>query len=194
MVYRNTLRKPPVFNHLNYPCGRGKYTCWERTISGYNSGVSAHAQAVESEVADPPFDGGVQILLAVDDTAARLALEAVLAKSGYLIDSAASSAEAMAKVEDRQYAMVLCNLGGESEQASRSVVRLARTQSYRPATAYLTAFQEHASQEHAGTSQGSEKLLIETVNIPAFLTQVTDLLAMRAAGRAARRARLQVSA
>ncbi len=148
--------------------------------------MGTQTQAVESEgLSDPPFDGGVQILLALDDPTARLTLEAVLAKSGYLVDSAASSAEAMAKVEDRQYAMVLCNLGGESVQASRSVMRLARTQSYRPATAYLTAFQEHS-----GTSEGFERLLIETVNIPAFLTQVTDLLATRAAGRAARRARL----
>ena len=152
--------------------------------------MGGYAQPTGSEdLTDPPFSGGVQILLAIDDTAARLTLEAVLAKSGYLVDSAASSAEAMAKVEDRQYAMVLCNLGGESEQASRGVVRLARTQSYRPATAYLTAFQEYS-----GTFEGSEKLLIETVNIPAFLTQVTDLLATRAAGRAARRARLQMSA
>ena len=159
-------------------------------ISGYNPGVDSYAQPAGSEgLSNLPFDAGVQILLAVDDTAARLTLEAVLAKSGYLVDSAASSAEAMVKVEDRQYAMVLCNLGGESHQASRNVVHLALIQNYRPATAYLTA-----SQEHLETTGGSEKLLIETVNIPAFLTQVTDLLATRAAGRAARRARLQISA
>ena len=89
----------------------------------------------------------------------------------------------MAKVEDRQYAMVLCNLGGESVQASRSVMRLARTQSYRPATAYLTAFQEHS-----GTSEGFERLLIETVNIPAFLTPGDRFArdASRWSGRAAR--------
>ena len=152
--------------------------------------MGAYAQAAGPDgYSNALFDGGVAILLAIDDTAARLTLEAILAKSGYLVDSAASSAEAMAKVEDRQYSMILCNLGGESEQASRNVIRLARTQSYRPATAYLTAFQEHS-----GACDGAEKVLIETVNIPAFLTQVTDRLATRAAGRAARRARLQISA
>ena len=148
--------------------------------------MGAYTQVLGSaDVPEVPSSGGVEVLLAMDETAARLTLEALLEKSGYLVDSAASSAEAMAKLEEAQYALVLCNLQGESVDASRNVVRLAQTQHYRPATAYLTAFQEHSGEPDVG-----DEVLIEPVNIPAFLTQVTELLASRAAGRAARRARL----
>ncbi len=128
--------------------------------------------------------GAVRVLVAVDDVAARLTLEAVLEKSGYLVDSAASSAEAMEKIENGQYALVLCNLGGESMDASRNVLKMAQNQEYRPATAYLKA-----SPEDGGSEAESDQLLIEAVEVPALLTQIADLIAGRAAGRARRAAR-----
>lgn len=133
-----------------------------------------------------PYETGdrVRVLLAVDDVAARLTLEAVLAKSGYAVDSAASSVEAMDLLESEPYALVLCNLAGESAEASRDVIRLARRQEERPATAYLTTSQDHRPQPTDSTD-----LLIEPVDIPWLLTQVTDLLANRAFGRATRRLR-----
>ena len=48
---------------------------------------------------------GIRILLAMDNVAARLTLEALLRKSGYAVDSAASLPEAMEKVEGEQYAL-----------------------------------------------------------------------------------------
>lgn len=120
-------------------------------------------------------------MLAVDDVAARLTLEAVLSKSGYSVDSAASSAEAMDLIEGEQYALVLCNLGGESAGASRDVIRLARRQDGRPATAYLMT-----ARDHGAYPAESEDLLIGPVDIPSLLTHVAELLANRAAGRAER--------
>lgn len=120
-------------------------------------------------------------MLAVDDVAARLTLEAVLSKSGYSVDSAASSAEAMDLIEGEQYALVLCNLGRESAGASSDVVRLARRQDDRPATAYLMT-----ARDHGACHAESEDLLIEPVDIPSLLTHVAELLANRAAGRAER--------
>ena len=146
--------------------------------------------ALAAELAFPqqqtPYVTGdrVRVLLAVDDVAARLTLEAVLSKSGYAVDSAASSAEAMDLLETEPYALVLCNLGGESTEASREVIRLARRQEERPATAYLTT-----SQDHRPHPPDSTDLLIAPVDIPWLLTQVTDLLANRAFGRATRRLR-----
>ena len=121
------------------------------------------------------------MLLAVDDVAARLTLEAVLSKSGYAVDSAASAAEAMDLIEGEQYALVLCNLGRESAAASRNVIRLASRQEYRPATAYLMTARDHGS-HHAD----AEELLIEPVGIPSLLTYVAELLANRAADRSER--------
>lgn len=128
--------------------------------------------------------GGVRILLAVDDVTARLTMEAVLEKSGYRVDSAASSAEAMEKIETEQYALILCNLGGESADASRNLLKMAQTQEYRPATAYL-----RASPEDDERNAESDQLLIEAVEVPALLTQIAELIASRAAGRARRAAR-----
>ena len=124
--------------------------------------------------------GFAHILLAHTDVAVRLTLKAVLEKSGYSVDSAASSAEAMEKIERGQYTLILCGLKAESDQASRNVVKMAQTQEYRPATAYLTASQD------ARPRRKSEEMLITPVNIPALLTQITNLIASRAAGRANR--------
>ena len=120
----------------------------------------------------------------MDDVPARLTLEAVLAKSGFEVDSAASAAEAMDLIEREPYALVLCNLGGESLGASREVIRLARRQAHRPATAYLTTAHDHSPHD-----ADTEDLLIEPVDIPSLLTHVTELLANRAAGRAERATR-----
>jgi CheY-like chemotaxis protein len=126
----------------------------------------------------------VRILLAVDDVTVRLTLDAVLNKSGYAVDSAASSAEAMAKIESEQYALVLCNLSGESPESSRNVLKLAQSQEYRPATAYLTASPGDRAAQH-----DAERLLIEAVEVPDLLTHIAELIGNRAVGRARRAAR-----
>jgi CheY-like chemotaxis protein len=126
----------------------------------------------------------VRILLAVDDVTARLTLDAVLKKSGYAVDSAASSAEAMEKIENEQYALVLCNFANESPETSRNVLKLAQSQEYRPATAYLTA-----SPDKSEAEEDAERLLIEPVDMPALLTHIADLIGNRAVGRARRAAR-----
>jgi CheY-like chemotaxis protein len=133
---------------------------------------------------DSTIPGSAHILLAHTDVAVRLTLKAVLEKSGYRVESAASSAEAMEKIEKGQYTLILCDLNAESDQASRNVVKMAQTQEYRPATAYLTA-----SQDRMSSRKRPEEMLIAPVNIPALLTQITDLIASRAAGRAQRAVR-----
>lgn len=130
-------------------------------------------------------DDRVRILLAVDDMTARLTLDAVLEKSGYAVDSAASSAEAMEKIESGQYALVLCNFANESEESSRNVLKLAQSQEYRPATAYLTA----SPDDHPEVKGDTERLLIEPVEVPDLLAHIAELIGNRAVGRARRAAR-----
>ena len=144
--------------------------------------------AISPGAEDVQASGSVRILLVADDVPARLTLEAVLGKSGYAVDSAASSAEAMEKIESGQYSLVLCNLHNESPDATPKVIRLARMQDYRPATAYLTT----SSDGNSGPLD-SDDVLIEPVEIAALLTRVADLIGSRAVGRAHRAARRGVA-
>ena len=144
--------------------------------------------AISPGAEDVLASGSVRILVAADDVPVRLTLEAVLEKSGYAVDSAASSAEAMEKIESDQYALVLSNLHNESPDATQKVIRLARMQDYRPATAYLTT----SSDRNAGPLD-SDEVLIEPVEIAALLTRIADLIGSRAVGRAHRAARRGVA-
>ena len=148
----------------------------------------------------------VRILVAADDMPARLTLEAVLHKSGYSVDSAARLTleavlhkaaiqliprplpEAMDKIEDEQYALILCNLRQESPDACRKVIGLAQRQEYKPATAYLTT-----SSDGESNDPESDDLLVETIEVPALLTEIADLIASRAAYRAQRATRRQTA-
>lgn len=125
-------------------------------------------------------DDAVRILVAADSAAARLALKAVLEKSGYLVDSAASYAEAMSKIEDYQFDLVLCDIR-DDEAAAERLITLAKAQENRPATAHLRITGE--------VGNDSDELLVEPVDIPELLTEITDLLASRASDRARRTAR-----
>ncbi len=122
-----------------------------------------------------------RVLLMEDDVTARLALQAILQASGYAVDSAASAAEAMEKLERQQYALVLC--GGEAGDECRRVINHARAQEYKPATAHFTASGGEGKRPKSG------KMLIEPQDVPALLTKIADLLADRAAGRERRNMR-----
>lgn len=140
------------------------------------------SQAVTSP-SSMPIGGrnAVRILLVADRFAARLALKGVLERSGYLVDSAASSAEAMNKIEASQFDLVLCDIHGDATAGER-LRTLARSQPYRPATAHL-----RISGDEAG---GADEISVEPVNVPELLTEITELLALRASDRAMRLARV----
>ena len=131
------------------------------------------------------FDGlGVpHILLAAQDLAVRLTLSAVLERCGFLVDTASSSAEAERMIEQGVYDMVLCDLAREGADARQRVLRTAKGQDYAPATAILAVTPD------AGDGPYSDEVVVEPVDIPQLLTQITDLMASRAYGRAERRSR-----
>jgi DNA-binding NtrC family response regulator len=153
--------------------------------------TAAPVQHLESPV--PASSGDIKILLAADNVAARLTLKAVLEKSGYSVESAASASEAMEKIETKEYALVLCGLDGDSPTASRSVIKFAQRQEYRPATAYVRIFHDQAAPGE-GDSGESAEVLVGTFEVAALLTQVAELLANRAAGRARRALRRALAA
>ena len=125
-----------------------------------------------------PFGAGgaVRVLLASDRVAARLTLEAVLEKGGYWVDSALSAADAMERLEEHPYDLVLCDLESDCSELQR----FAAMQPHRPATATV-----HVSHEHGAESDDHE-VLIGAVNVPELLTQIADLVANRAYDRSER--------
>lgn len=128
-------------------------------------------------VSDPFGAGGaVRVLLASDRVAARLALEAVLEKGGYFVESAVSAADAMERLEAQSYDLVLCDLESDCSELRR----FAAMQPHRPATANV-----HVSHEHGAEGDGHE-VLIGAVNVQQLLTQVADLVANSAFDRSER--------
>jgi CheY-like chemotaxis protein len=131
--------------------------------------------------------GAPHILLAAQDLAVRLTLSAVLERCGFLVETASSAAEAEAKIEQGVYDMVLCDLEREGAAVRERVLRTAKAQQYQPATALLEVSPD------SGHDPDSDEVFIEPVDIPQLLTQITDLMASRAYGRAARRSRQTVA-
>lgn len=115
-----------------------------------------------------------RVLLVNDDLTSRLTLKTVLEAGGYFVDSAASAAEAVGKLDERQYELVLSDLQMESPRAGLKVLAHARLMDYKPATALLTTYQNQ--QPEAGSP-----LFIEPEDLPGLLSKVADLISQRAA-------------
>src|ERR1700692_3909972 len=126
-----------------------------------------------------------RVLLVDDDPTARLTLKTVLEASGYNVDSAASAAEAVGKLDDGEYELVLSDLQMESPEAGRRVLAYAKMMDYKPATAILTTYQ---STSPARPNQSS--LLIKPEDVPGLLGKIADLIGARATRRMNRELRL----
>jgi CheY-like chemotaxis protein len=98
----------------------------------------------------------------------------VLEASGYFVDSAATAAEAVSKLDAFQYSLVLSDLHMESPEAGLKVLAHARLMDYKPATALLTISQSNRF-------DSARPVLIKSEEIPDLLTKVADLISSRAA-------------
>ncbi len=114
-----------------------------------------------------------RVLLVDDDLTSRLTLKAVLEAGGYFVDSAASAAEAVGKLEERQYELVLSDLQMESPEAGLEVLAHARLMDYKPATAILTTYQTRRTDTRC-------PVLIKPEELPELLSKVADLISQRA--------------
>jgi CheY-like chemotaxis protein len=146
---------------------------------------AAVKKGVKRAMAPRVFPGMARVLLADDNPASRLTLQTVLEAGGYRVDSAASAAEAVGLLDEREYALVLTDLAMESPEAGLKVLEHARMKEYRPATALVHSWQQD---QESGQAPGA-KMLIEPENIPELLGKVAHLIAARATRRMARRAR-----
>jgi len=120
-----------------------------------------------------------------DDPASRLTLKTVLEAGGYNVESAASAAEAVGKLDEGQFELVLSELQLESPEAGLKVIAHARLTDYKPATALIHSYKDAKPVDIRGLS-----VLIEPEDIPGILGKVADLIGGRATRRLERELRL----
>jgi len=124
-----------------------------------------------------------RVLLVDDDPASRLTLQTVLQAGGYRVDSAASAAEAVEKLDHQQYELVLSDLQMESPEAGLKVIAHARMMDYKPATALVTSYRN-------GGSENQAHVLIQPQDVPGLLGKIAELIGGRASRLINREVRL----
>jgi len=128
-----------------------------------------------------------RILVVDDDLPVLLTLKAVLEFHGFEVETAASTADALARLESASYQMVISDLRMDTEDAGLKVIEAARRQSYDPATALLTAYPPEGE---SWDGEPSETLLVKPLGTGDLLRQVEALLVRH---EDARQARLRMS-
>ena len=121
-----------------------------------------------------------RVLLVHGELAPRLALRTILQAGGYAVDVAATPAEAISKLDEGRYELVLSDAEFGSRPAGRNVLAYARVKDYRPATALVTSYEP--SQNHR-PGRGKHHISIYTENLPNLLGDVAELIGVRASRR-----------
>lgn len=124
-----------------------------------------------------------RVLLVDDDPTSRHALELVLQLSGYEVETAASAAEAIHRMDQSEYELVLTDLRMESPEAGLRVLAHARHLPYKPATALIRAYREPEEVEDASEE---DQIAIAAEDLPEILDKVAELISERARRRLAR--------
>ncbi len=123
-----------------------------------------------------------RVLLVDDDPTARLTLQTVLRAGGYHVDAAASAAEAVGKLDEAEYELVLTDLHMESPESGLKVLAHARLMEYKPATALITTYRDSGRPSR----DPKRMVLIEPEDLPGLLTKVAELVSERATRRVER--------
>jgi CheY-like chemotaxis protein len=118
-----------------------------------------------------------RVLVVDDNPTARLTLQTVLEAGGYRVDSAATAAEAVEKLDDQQYELVLSDLQMESPEAGLKVLAYAQCLEYQPATALIN------SEANGNADNSRVSVLIAPQDIPGLLAKVANLIARRVTRR-----------
>ncbi len=130
-----------------------------------------------------------RVLVADDHPASRLTLQTVLEAGGYQVDTAATAAEAVGKLDSDEYALVLTEMAMETPNSGLKVIAHARMMDYKPATAVLKTDLNSSTDRRQRTD-----FLIAPENLPEFFAQVAALISARATRLVNRQARHAVAA
>jgi CheY-like chemotaxis protein len=127
-----------------------------------------------------------KVLLVNGDPASRLTLKTVLEAGGYSVDAAASAAEAVAKLDEGEYDLVLSDLELESPDAGLKVIAHARMMDYKPATSLIRAYHN----DSPAPVRRQSSVLIKPEDVPDLLGKIADLVSLRATRRVHRELRM----
>jgi len=141
--------------------------------------MSTFVSSLESRGSSRALDLA-RVLLVHGELAPRLALQTILQAGGYSVDVAATPSEAISKLDEGRYELVLSDAEFGSRPAGRNVLAYARVKDYRPATALVTSYEP--TQNHR-PGRGKHHISIYTENLPILLGEVAELIGMRAIRR-----------
>jgi CheY-like chemotaxis protein len=121
-----------------------------------------------------------RVLLADTALASRLALKTILSTAGYAVSGAATAAEAIGKLDEGEYQLVLADLRAESDEAGPRLLAYARQKEFRPATALIAS--DISETGRAGWESGSHNsaVHISNENVYHLLDRVAELISRRA--------------
>jgi two-component system, chemotaxis family, sensor kinase CheA len=125
--------------------------------------------------------GVARVLLADAGLASRLVVKSILSAAGYCVSGAASGAEAIGKLDEDEYQLVLADLRSESDDAGPRLLAYARQKEFRPATALLSS-DLHETSPSSGFSGGSDHraVHISYEDVSYLIGNVADLISRRA--------------
>jgi CheY-like chemotaxis protein len=115
-----------------------------------------------------------RVLLVHGELGPRLALRTILQAGGYAVDVAATGAEALTKLDEGRYELVLT----DAVEGSRDVLAYARIKDYRPATAMITS-----NEPWSKRAARKRQISVYTENLPSFLEEIAELIGLRASRR-----------
>jgi DNA-binding response OmpR family regulator len=115
-----------------------------------------------------------RILLVDDEVAVLLTLKAVLEINGFDVDTAASAREGKSRLRAGEYHMIITDMRMENEAAGAEVIAAARSASYHPAVALLTAY---PLSEEDWQALGADRMLVKPLHTRVLLQQIENLLA-----------------
>src|ERR1039457_6271234 len=141
--------------------------------------MSTFVSSLESRGSSRTLDLA-RVLLVHGDLAPRLALQTILQAGGYSVDVAATPAEAIAKLDEGKYELVLSDTDFGSRPAGRNVLAYARVKDYRPATALVTSYEPELKYRAA---RRRHQIAIHTENLASLLGEVAELIGIRASRR-----------
>ena len=120
-----------------------------------------------------------RVLIIHGELAPRLTLRTLLEAGGYAVDVAATLAEALAKLDNGRYELVLSDSRVGSHRFGEDVLAYARVKDYKPATARITS---NEPPERRLSGRGKH-VAVRTEDVPLLLSKVADLIGMRASRR-----------
>jgi len=121
-----------------------------------------------------------RVLLADSDLASRLTLKSILSAAGYAVTGAATSSEAIGKLDEGEFQLVLADLRTESAEAGPEVLAYARQKEFRPATALISSDLSETEASSHGDATKDSVVSMSNDDVSYLLGRVAGLISERA--------------